>query len=107
MLGPGGGLRVLDREKDWSEAFRDNQYGDRSHGAAFSHDGRLATASFDGLIRLYQYDPGSEHPNFHRFGEPVKAPSEVRSASLTVRPANAWRSATITSRPSISWMAGL
>jgi hypothetical protein len=75
MLGPGAGLRVFDQEKDWSEAFSDNQYGDRSFGAAFSHDGRLATASFDGLIRLYRYDPGRKDPSFRRFGEPVKAPS--------------------------------
>ena len=27
------------------------------------------------LIRLYQYDPTDENPNFRRVGEPVKAPS--------------------------------
>ena len=31
--------------------------------------------AYDGLIRLYQYDPNSDSPNFHRVGEPVKAPS--------------------------------
>jgi WD40 repeat protein len=48
-----GGLRVFDRDKNWSEAFRDEAYGDRSYGAAFADDGRLATSSFDGKIRLY------------------------------------------------------
>jgi WD40 repeat protein len=69
------GLRVFDRNKDWSEAFRDDQYGDQSDGAAFSRDGRLATTSYDGLIRLYQYDLDTDHPNFRRVGNPVRAPS--------------------------------
>jgi outer membrane protein assembly factor BamB len=47
------GLRVFDRDKNWSEAFRDATYGDQSYGAAFADDGRLATTSFDGKIRLY------------------------------------------------------
>ncbi len=53
-----GGLRVFDRDKNWSEAFRDPTYGDRSYGAAFADDGRLATSSLDGKVRLY--DPGFE-----------------------------------------------
>jgi WD40 repeat protein len=51
----GNGLRVFDRDKEWSEAFRDEQYGDTSHGAAFAREGRLATTSLDGMIRLYEY----------------------------------------------------
>jgi WD40 repeat protein len=74
-LGSGDGLRVFDRNKNWSEAFRDDQYGDPSYGAAFARDGRLATTSLDGLIRSYQYDPNSDSPNFRRVGEPLKAPS--------------------------------
>jgi WD40 repeat protein len=69
------GLQVFDRDKDWSEVFRDDQYGSVSYGAAFSRDGRLATTNYDGLIRLYTYNPNSDSPNFHRVGEPVKAPS--------------------------------
>ena len=53
-LGGKNGLRIFDRDKDWSETFRDDQYGDRSHGAAFAPEGRLATTSDDGLIRLYK-----------------------------------------------------
>jgi WD40 repeat protein len=48
-----GGLRVFDRDKNWSEAFRDAAYGGVSYGAAFASDGRLATSSYDGTIRLY------------------------------------------------------
>ncbi|HZZ22976.1 MAG TPA: PDZ domain-containing protein [Roseiarcus sp.] len=56
-LGNKNGVRVFDRNKDWREAFRDDQYGGDSYGAAFARDGRLATVSNDGLIRLYTYDP--------------------------------------------------
>jgi WD40 repeat protein len=74
-LGGGEGLRVFDQKKNWSEVFRDDQYGDGSYGAAFAPpDGRLATTSDDGLIRSYQYGPNSDSPHFHRVGEPVKAP---------------------------------
>jgi WD40 repeat protein len=48
-----GGLRVFDRDKNWAQAFRDETYGDQSYGAAFANDGRLATSSFDGKVRLY------------------------------------------------------
>jgi WD40 repeat protein len=47
------GLRVFDRDKNWTEAFRDTSYGAQSDGAAFAADGRLATSSFDGKVRLY------------------------------------------------------
>jgi WD40 repeat protein len=70
-----GGIRVFDRNKDWSEAFRDDSYGGRSYGASFSPDGQLATTSFDGMIRLYRYDRDAVGPNFRRVGEPVKTPS--------------------------------
>jgi hypothetical protein len=74
VLYGGHGLRVFDRDKDWSEAFRDDHYGGDSYGVAFAHDGRLATTSFDGLIRLYQYDPNADSPSFHRIGDPALAP---------------------------------
>jgi WD40 repeat protein len=74
-LGGGKGLRVFDREKDWSETFRDGNHGDDSYGAAFARDGRLATTALDGMIRLYRFDPHNAVPGFHRIREPVKAPS--------------------------------
>ena len=48
-------LIVFDRDKNWSEVFRDH-YGDQSYGVAFAADGRLAASSWDGKVRLY--DPG-------------------------------------------------
>ncbi len=51
-----GGVRVFDRDKNWSEAFRDAAYGDQSYGAAFAGDGRLATSSYDATVRLYGPD---------------------------------------------------
>jgi Caspase domain/WD domain, G-beta repeat len=53
VLFGGQGLRVYDRENKWSEVFRDVYHGWASFGAAFAGDGRLATTSFDGNIRLY------------------------------------------------------
>jgi hypothetical protein len=47
------GLRVYDRDQQWTEAFRDTDYGDGIYGSTFAADGRLATASLDGKIRLY------------------------------------------------------
>jgi WD40 repeat protein len=74
-LHAGKGLRVFDRDKDWRETFRDDEYEGDSYGAAFTHDGSLATTSFDGMIRLYHYESASEIPNFRRVGDPVLAPS--------------------------------
>ena len=48
-----GGVRVYARERDWAEIARDTDYGDQSYGAAFAPDGRLATTSVDGKVRLY------------------------------------------------------
>jgi WD40 repeat protein len=50
------GLRVYDRDRQWSEVFRDTNYGDRIWGVTFSADGRLATTSYDGKVRLYDRD---------------------------------------------------
>jgi hypothetical protein len=70
-MGGGHGLRVFDRGKDWSETFREDHYGDDSYGAAFARDGRLATTAWDGMIRLYAYDPANVSPNFRRVRESV------------------------------------
>jgi WD40 repeat protein len=47
------GLRVYDRQRQWSEVFRDTDYGGQIWGVTFSADGQLATASLDGKVRLY------------------------------------------------------
>ena len=39
-----------------------------------------------GLIRLYQYDPNSDNPNFRRVGEPVRAPSGNRPFGVAFSP---------------------
>jgi WD40 repeat protein len=55
LLG-GHGLRVYDRARQWTETFRDIDYGESAaiYGLAFaSNDSRLATTSYDGKVRLY------------------------------------------------------
>jgi WD40 repeat protein len=52
--GLNGGLVVYERGQQWTEVFRD--YGGAIYGAAFASDGRLATASDDGNVRLYDRD---------------------------------------------------
>jgi WD40 repeat protein len=85
-LGGRNGLRVFDRDKNWSQAFRDDQYGDNSYGAAFARDGRLTTTSLDGLISSYQYDPNNDSPNFRPVREPFKAPSGKRPSGVAYSP---------------------
>jgi WD40 repeat protein len=55
-LGSTRGLRVYDRDRQWTEAFRDTDYGDSINGATFAADGRLATTSWDGKVRLHDRD---------------------------------------------------
>jgi WD40 repeat protein len=86
MLHGRNGLWVFDRNKNWSEAFRDDQYKDASYGTAFARDGRLATTSYDGSIRSYRYDPDSDGPNFHRVGEPFEAPSRKKPRGVAYSP---------------------
>jgi len=52
-LGRGGGLRVFDRGRDWSEAFSVAKGEEGTLGVSFAADGRLATSSIGGKIRLY------------------------------------------------------
>jgi len=85
-LGGRNGLRVFDRDKEWSEAFRDDQYGDNSHAAAFAPDGRLATTSFDGMIRLYKYEPNSDSANFRLVDQPSKVPSGNKPYRIAFSP---------------------
>jgi WD40 repeat protein len=48
------GIRVFDRDREWAEAFCDTNYGGAIYGLTFAADGRLATASYDGMVRLVQ-----------------------------------------------------
>ena len=47
------GLRIYDQKRQWHEVFSDTDYGGLVCGITFSADGRLATTSFDGKVRLY------------------------------------------------------
>jgi WD40 repeat protein len=49
-----GGVRVWDWAGGDTAALADTGYGAASHGAAWSVDGRLATSSWDGKVRLYR-----------------------------------------------------
>jgi WD40 repeat protein len=55
-LGGRNGLRIYDRDRQWSEVFRDTNYGADIYGVDFAADGRLATTSLDGQVRLYDRD---------------------------------------------------
>ena len=53
------GIRVFDMTSDEAgrdKVAKDKTYGGQVYGLSFSPDGRLATASYDGLVRLYGAD---------------------------------------------------
>ena len=79
LYGTKNGLRVFDRDRQWAEAFRDTDYGERIHGIAFAADGRLATTSFDGKVRLYDR-------NFKPVVAPSKAPGGKRPFRIAFSP---------------------
>ncbi|MBL8483041.1 MAG: caspase family protein [Rhodocyclaceae bacterium] len=58
-LGRNNGVRVWSTRNFAAAPLADTNYGDYSNGAAFSADGRLATTSYDGFVRLYQLAPGN------------------------------------------------
>jgi WD40 repeat protein len=55
-LGGSGGMRLFDRDQGWREVARDEGYSDLTIGVAFAPDGRLATTSYDGKLRVYGPD---------------------------------------------------
>jgi WD40 repeat protein len=78
-LGGQSGVRVFEAAS-WRESGQDRRYGDSSHSADFSGDGRrMVTTSLDGRIRLYAVEngtlrrlaktvaPGGKQPLFARF----------------------------------------
>ncbi|MEO1089142.1 MAG: caspase family protein [Pseudomonadota bacterium] len=73
------GVRVYNQDQLWVEAFADPDYDDSSYGVAFATDGRLATTSLDGRIRIY--GPG---PAF-RISCQVVAPDGTRPVGLAFR----------------------
>ncbi|MGA8157476.1 MAG: caspase family protein, partial [Rhodoplanes sp.] len=73
------GLRIFDRDRQWAEVFRDTDYGFDIYGITFAADGRLATASYDRLIRLYDRD-------FKLVVPPRKAPGGNRPFGIVFNP---------------------
>jgi WD40 repeat protein len=71
------GIRVL-RTEDWQEAASDTEYSDLSLAIAFDRSGRLAAASYDGYVRLYDAE-------FRRIAK-VKAPSGSAPRSVAFSP---------------------
>ncbi|GEO80358.1 caspase family protein [Pararhodospirillum oryzae] len=70
-LGGSHGVRLYERGPGgWVERIRDAAYGGDCYGVAFARDGRFATTSLDGLVRLYdakgvksaQHATGLEYP---------------------------------------------
>src|SRR5262249_59334334 len=69
----GEGLRIYDRDQQWTESFRDTEYRGSIYGLAFAAGGRLAATSDDGHVRLYDRDfklivppkkaPGGDEPH--------------------------------------------
>ena len=84
MVGGKGGLRIFDRTNDWNEAFRDDAY--ESYGISFAPDGRLATASLDAKIRLYEYNPDDIRSTFHPTGDPVQATGGLHPYHIAFSP---------------------
>src|SRR5262249_18150069 len=80
------GLRIYDRDRQWSEAFRDTDYGDNIRGVSFAADGRLATASNDGKVRLYDRAFKLIVPprNVPRGGQPFKIAFNPDGTKLAV-----------------------
>jgi len=82
--GDNGGVRIFDAGSGKLLA-EDLAYGDQSYSVHFSNDGRLLTTSWDGLLRLYQFDgnrlalrakraaPGGKKPNAARFSPDGKS----------------------------------
>jgi WD40 repeat protein len=75
VLDSNRGLRIYHRDRAWAEVANDANYYGRSYGLAFAADGRLATSSDDGGVRVYAKDcigkiepsafvfaPSSRHP---------------------------------------------
>jgi WD40 repeat protein/uncharacterized caspase-like protein len=81
------GLRVFAKETAWGEIARDEDYGKPSYGVDFAPDGRLATTSFDGKLRLYSAGlTGAVHPAIT-----VDAPGGARPYKIKFSPADGSR----------------
>ena len=81
-LGGSEGVRVYDRDSGWTEVFRDADYEDRAFSPVFSADGRLATASYDGKVRLYQNFKLTVPPKDMTTGEKLRSVAFTPNGAL-------------------------
>jgi len=96
VLGMDKGLRIYSRERDWAEVARDGNYGDTSYGVAFAPDGRLATAAYDGKVRLYTADlTGNVQPALMTAAPGIHRPASVTFSSDNTRLAVGYRDSPI------------
>jgi hypothetical protein len=79
-----GGLRIYDRDQQWREVFRDTDYAGSIYGITFSADGRLATTSLDGNVRLYDSDFRLVVPAKKVIGRPIGIAFSPNGALLAV-----------------------
>jgi len=49
-------LRIYDKDKSWSEVFRDSDFEKYVYGISFADDYHLAATSYDGKVKLYSPD---------------------------------------------------
>ncbi len=114
-----GGLRVYAREQGWAEIARDAEYRGLSGGATLAPDGRLATTSDDGMVRLYAGDlrgnirpavsiaaPGGRQPYGIAFSPGDGAHLAIGYLDVTLMTLLDGRTLTILPSPDVSGIAG-
>jgi WD40 repeat protein len=85
-LGVGNGVRVWDWQQN-RPPLADAAYGSDSYGASWSQDGRLATSSYDGKLRLYRLPtaPNKGRASLQKLAEQA-APGGKQSFAVAFAP---------------------